>query len=121
MGEESNLEKRLIFLGVVSTPPFQDNIENPEPIGTVKNIFNTEAEMEITIELKDSRTFRKILGLPEVPLSKVKRRRKTVKKALMAYGKSRNTAEAVCKCIAWSNGRIAYSDMGKNLIDTLGR
>lgn len=148
MGEESNLEKRLIFSGMVSAPAFQPNIvaqplpgvtlydglclsefdpeikwshEHPEPIGTVKDVLHTDAGMEITIEPKDSRAFRKILGLPEVPLSKVKRRRKTVKKALMAYGKSRDKAEEICQYISWSNGRVTYSDMCGNLIDMLGR
>ena len=148
MGEESNLEKRLIFSGTVSTLPFQANIvaqplpgvtlydglcinefdpeitwshEHPEPIRTVKDVFHTDAGIELTIEPKDSRAFQKILGLPEVPLSKVKRRRKTVKKALMAYGKSRDTAEKICQCISWSNGRVTYSDIGKKLIDMLGR
>lgn len=148
MGEESNLEKRLIFSGMVSAPAFEPIIvaqplpgvtlydglclnefdpeitwshEHSEPIGTVKDIFDTDTGFECTIEPKDMQAFRRLLGLPGVPLSKVKRHRKTVKKALMAYGKSRDKAEEVCRYISGSNGRITYSDMCENLIDMLGR
>lgn len=148
MGEENNLEKRLIFSGMVSAPPFQPTViaepipgvklydglclnefdpeitwshEHSESIGTVKDVFHTDAGMEITIEPKDSRTFRKILGLPEVPLSKVKRRRKTVKKALMAYGSSRDKAEEVCRFIGYGKGQLSYSSVCEIMINGLGR
>lgn len=148
MGEESNLEKRLIFSGMVSAPSFEPKIvaqplpgvtlydglnlnefdpelkwehNDSEPIGKPKDIFITEDGFKCTIEVKDMRVLRKLLKLPEVPLSKIKRRRNTVKKALMAYGKSRNKAEEICQYIAWSNGRVTYSDMCENLIDMLGR
>jgi hypothetical protein len=127
MGEESNLEKRLIFSGTVNVPSFVPNIvAQPLPgvtlyDGLCINELDPEITIESTLKPKDSRTFRKILGLPEVPLSKVKRRRKTVKKALMAYGKSRDKAEEICRYISWSNGRVTYSDMCENLIDMLGR
>jgi hypothetical protein len=149
MNEESNLEKRLIFSGMVSAPAFQPNIvaqplpgvtlydglclsefdpeikwshEYPEPIGKLKDIFTTDdIGFKCTIEPNNVKTIRKLLGLPEEPLSKVKRRRKTVKKALMAYGKSRDKAEEICWYISGSNGRVTYSDMCGNLIDMLGR
>lgn len=148
MGEESNLEKRLIFSGIVSTPPFQANIvaqplpgvtlydglnlnefdpelkwehNDSEPIGKPKDVFITEDGFKYTIEIDDPRTLRKLLKLPGEPLSKVKRRRKTVKKALMAYGKSRDKAEEICRYISGSNGWVTYSDMCENLIDMLGR
>ncbi len=148
MGEESNLEKRLIFSGMMSTPPFEPNIiaqplpgvtlydglnlnefdpelnwehNASEPLGKPKDVFITEDGFKCTIEVKDVSALRKLLKLPGEPLSKVKHRRKTVKKALMAYGKSRDKAEEICQYIAGSNGRVTYSDMCANFMDILGR
>jgi len=104
MGEENNLEKRLIFSGMVSAsinpePQLEWNHEDTEPIRIIKETFNTEQGFECSIEPHDMKAFRKLLGLPEVPTSKPKRHRKTFKKALMAYGIERNNAEIVCETI----------------------
>lgn len=99
MDEENNLENRLIFSGMVSASinPEPTHMENP--IGSIKEVFNTKEGFECTIEPRDIKAFRKLLGLPEVPTSKPKRHRKTFKKALMAYGVKRNNAEIVCETI----------------------
>ncbi len=123
MGEENNLEKSMIFSGMVSAPAFQPTViaepisgvklydglclnefgpeltwshsVTTEPIGTVKDVLKTEGSFVCTVEPIDMKAYRRIFGLPEVPLSKVKHRRKTFKKALMAYGYSRNRTEAI--------------------------
>lgn len=138
MGEESNLEKRLIFLGTVSVPAFEPvMVANPwehevknvsEPIGKLKDIFKTDdVSFTCTLEPNNMKTIRKLLGLPEVPLSKVKRRRKSFKKALMAYGYSRNAAERICGLIAISNSTVScirpnsYADCCEHMITFRGR
>ncbi len=127
MGEENNLEKRLIFSGMVSAsinpepihmenpipgvtfydsvnlsefgPQLEWNHEDTEPIGTIKEVLNTEEGFECTIEPRDMNTFRKLIGLPAIPTKKPKCHKKTFKKALMAYGYSRDEADAICQII----------------------
>lgn len=127
MGEENNLKKQLLFSGMVSAsinpepihiekpipgvtfydsvnlsefdPKLEWNHEDTEPIGSIKETINTEQSFECTIEPHDMKAFRKLIGLPAIPTKKPKRHRKTFKKALMAYGYSRDKAEAICKVI----------------------
>lgn len=127
MGEENNLEKRLTFSGMVSASinPESFHMESPipgvtfydsvnlsefgpelewkhddsKPIGTIKEIINTEQSFECTIEPHDMKAFRKLIGLPAIPTKKPKRNKKTFKKALMAYGYSRDKADAICQVI----------------------
>lgn len=137
MGEENNLKKQLLFSGMVSAsinpepihmenpipgvtfydsinlsefdPKLEWNHEDTEPIGSIKEVFNTEECFKCTIKLHDVKAFRKSLGLPEVPTSKPKRHRKTFKKALMAYGIERNSAEIVCQTIGQRTFCYPYS------------
>lgn len=99
MSEENNLKKQLIFSGMVSTSINPEPIHIENPIGSIKKVFNTEEGFKCTVEPRDMKAFRKLLGLPEVPTSKPKHHRKTFKKALMAYGIERNSAEIICQTI----------------------
>lgn len=137
MGEESNLEKRLIFSGTVSVPAFESvMVGNPnefdpelewsheasEPIGKLKDIFTTDdVSFTCTLEPNNVKTIRKLLGLPEIALSKVKRRRKTFKKALMAYGYSRNKAEIICRYVTLYNLSSSYAYLCEHIITFRGR
>lgn len=127
MGEESNLEKRLIFSGTVSVPEFEPiMVANPEvkwehnvsePIGKLKDIFTTDdVSFTCTVEPTDMKVFRKLCGLPEKPLSKVKRRRKSFKKALMAYGYSRDKAEIIYRFVALYDLSNSYAHLCKQII-----
>jgi hypothetical protein len=129
MGEENNLEKRLIFSGMVSASinPEPIYVESPIPGVTFYDSVNlSEFRPDVMIgideaEGKDQTTFafknldeetfhitttdfnektlRKIIGLPAIPTKKPKCHKKTFKKALMAYGYSRNLADAICQII----------------------
>lgn len=57
-----------------------------------------EAEFHVTAEI-DEQTLRKAIGLPAIPTKKPKCHKNTFKKALMAYGYSRDTADAICQII----------------------
>lgn len=57
-----------------------------------------EETFHITMNF-DGQTFRKAAGLPAIPTKKPKRNKKTFKKALMAYGYSRDVADAICRVI----------------------
>lgn len=87
---------------------------NPEPIGTVKDVFHTEAGFECTIEPKDMKAFRKIIGFPAEPIRHKKLNRKSFKKALMAWGMPRNAAEEACNYVAnspfWGCGYDYYAE-----------
>jgi polygalacturonase len=61
------------------------------------------------------------LGLPEKPLSKLKRRRKTFKKALMAYGYSRDKAENICRLIAMNEFGNSYAFVCEHMFTFRGR
>lgn len=128
MGEENNLEKRLIFSGMVSASinPEPIHVESPIPGVTFYDSVNlSEFSPNVTIgideaEGKDQTTFafknldegtfhittdfdeqalRKVIGLPAIPTKKSKCHKKTFKKALMAYGYSRDEADAICRVI----------------------
>lgn len=57
-----------------------------------------EAEFHVTADI-DEQTLRKAIGLPAIPTKKPKCHKKTFKKALMAYGYSRDLADAICQII----------------------
>lgn len=113
MGEENNLEKHLIFSGLISASinPEPIHVESPIPYVTI-GIDEAEGKDQTTFAFKnldeetfhvttdfDEQALRKLIGLPAIPTKKPKRHRKTFKKALMAYGYSRDKAEAICKVI----------------------
>ena len=148
MGEESNLEKRLIFSGTVSVPPFEPvMVANPipgvklydglclnefdpelewthdesEPIGRVMNLSETNETLTFDVDCVNQKIVRRVLGLPEKPLSKLKRRRKTFKKALMAYGYSRDKAENICRLVAMDDFGNSYARLCEHMITFRGR
>lgn len=132
MGEESNLEKRLVFAGLADRPEFtlipvtlQETLEwthdESEPIGRVMNLNETNKTLAFDVDCINEKIVRRILGLPEKPLSKLKRRRKTFKKALMAYGYSRDKAENICRLVAMDDFGNSYTLLCEHMITFRGR
>lgn len=132
MGEDSNLEKRLVFAGLADRPEFtlipvtlQETLEwthdNSEPIGRVMNLNETNEILTFDVDCVNQKLVRRVLGLPEKPLSKLKRRRKTFKKALMAYGYSRDKAENICRLVAMDDFGNSYARLCEHMFTFRGR
>lgn len=89
-----------------------------EPIGKVVKSFETDEGYTCTIEPKDMKAFRKIIGFPEAPIRHKKLNRKSFKKALMAWGMQRNDAERACNYVAntpwWGCGYNYYAERHYN-------
>lgn len=87
-----------------------------EPLGKVfEGIIDIDNESyTCTIEPKDMKAFRKIIGFPAEPIRHKKLNRKSFKKALMAWGMQRNEAEKICnyisKCPWWGCGYDYYAE-----------
>lgn len=132
MGEESNLEKRLVFAGLTDRPEFtlipvtlQETLEwkhdVSETIGRVMNLSETNETLTFDVDCINQKVVRRILGIPEKPLSKLKCRRKTFKKALMAYGYSRNKAEKICREVVLWGFTFGYRRACEEIIIFRGR
>ena len=132
MGEESNLEKRLVFAGLTDRPEFtlipvtlQETLEwkhdVSETIGRVMNLSETNETLTLDVDCINQKVVRRILGIPEKPLSKLKCRRKTFKKALMAYGYSRNKAEKICREVVLWGFTFGYRRACEEIIIFRGR
>lgn len=85
-----------------------------EPLGKVVKSFESNEGFTCTIEPKDMKAFRKIIGFPAEPIRHKKLNRKSFKKALMAWGMQRNEAEKICnyisKCPWWGCGYDYYAE-----------
>lgn len=88
--------------------------DDTEPLGKVVNSFESNEGYTCTIEPKDMKAFRKIIGFPAEPIRHKKLNRKSFKKALMAWGMQRNEAEKICnyisKCPWWGCGYDYYAE-----------
>ena len=125
MGED-NLEKRakladmsvLFSNGVVIGEITDANIDLAEgesltTYSAFKNIEGAEFSVKIDPAIFDFQSYRRlILGLPAVPIQKERFHKKTMKKALMACGYSRNQADKLCKTVAEAKGKYRYPRWG---------
>ena len=91
-----------------------------EPLGKVIGSLESDEGYTCTIEPKDMKAFRKIIGFPAEPIRHKKLNRKSFKKALMAWGMPRNQAEKTCNYVAntpfWGCGYDYYAERHYNYI-----
>ena len=120
---ELNIPGVTLYDGLCLSELYPENIfehADTKPLGKVIGSLKSDEGFTCTIEPKDMKAFRKIIGFPADPIRCKKLNRKSFKKALMAWGMPRNAAEKACNYVAnspfWGCGYDYYAERSFNYI-----